>query len=106
MAENDVQGKVLQLAMGFGQGAGTMLATEGALLSGVGPYLASIHERSSNWSEYALQAVEYSRAMGSLAAQHALAAGRCVIEESDVQFALAAVQQNTLAPLGVCSLTD
>lgn len=106
MAENDIQGKVLQLAMGFGQGAGTMLATEGALLSGVAPYLANIQARSSNWNEYALQAIEYSRAMGSLAAQHAVARGSCVIEARDVDAALAAVRQNTLAPLGVCSLTD
>jgi hypothetical protein len=100
-----VEGRTLQLAMAFGQGAGVMLATEAALLAALGPYAESIRGRDSDWDEYALQSLEYARVLGSLAAHHALGAGHCVIDAHDVRHALEIVRENRLPPLLVCKLT-
>lgn len=100
-----LQAKYLQLAMAFGQGAHMMLADEEALLMAWRAYAQDLDRRAPEWNKYALQAIEYSRVMGSLAAQHALHHGRCVISAEDIEAALKAVRRNTAFPLGVCSIT-
>ncbi|HEX6464813.1 MAG TPA: hypothetical protein VFZ98_10180 [Vicinamibacterales bacterium] len=95
----------LQLAMAFGQGAGTMLATSAALLAAFNPYAEAFKERVDNWAEYELQAVEYARALGQVAAYAAASNKRCVIDAPDVRYALGVVRRNTLAPLEPCALT-
>lgn len=100
-----LQAKYLQLAMAFGQGAHMMLADEEALLLASNAYAADLERRAPQWDMYALQAIEYSRVMGSLAAESALRNGRCVISRPDIEAALDAVRRNRAFPLGVCSIT-
>jgi serine/threonine protein kinase len=51
MPENaTVEGKILQLAMAFGQGAGVMLATEQALLVALDAYRESVNTRARDWT--------------------------------------------------------
>ena len=80
MVEDSLESMTLQLAMGFGQGAGTMLATTDAVMMARDAYRVQLGQIAGQWSEYALQTIEYSRVLGSLAAAHALNAGRSVIE--------------------------
>ena len=59
MPENTtVEGKILQLAMAFGQGAGVMLATEQAVLVALDAYRDSVNTRARDWNDYSLQAIE------------------------------------------------
>ena len=94
-----------QLAMAFGQGAGAMLATSGALLAAYQPYESSFKERTDTWSEFEVRALHYARALGQVAATRAAQSGRCVIDVEDVKYALDTVQRNTLKPLSLCDLT-
>ena len=103
--EITVDGKILQFAMAFGQGAGLMLATEDALLAAREAYGGDVRARAPEWNEYALQAIEYGRVLGSLAAEHALRHDRCVIDVPDVRHALGVVQTNERSPLGFCRIT-
>ena len=96
----------LQLAMAFGQGAGTMLATSAALLAAFTPYAAAFEHRAERWAEFELRAVEYARALGQVAACSAASNRRCVIDVKDVRYALGVVRSNTQPPLSVCDLTD
>lgn len=105
MVETNTDGRILQLAVGFGQGAGMMMATEDALLAAVSSYESSVR-RMDDWLDYAIRAIEFSRALGSLAAQHALRHARAVIDVPDVEFALKAVRLSELHPLGICRITE
>jgi hypothetical protein len=96
----------LQLAMAFGQGAGTMLATSQALLAAFNPYAAAFENRAERWADFELRAIEYARALGQVAACAAANNRRCVIDVEDVQYALAVVQSNSRRPLLVCDLTE
>jgi hypothetical protein len=100
-----IQGRILQLAVGFGQGAGFMLVTEDALLHALSEYRQSLERRDADWDGHALQAIEYCRAMGSLAAHQALGHGRVVITAEDVVKALDAVRHNRTWPFGPCTIT-
>jgi hypothetical protein len=103
--ETSFEGLTLQLAMGFGQGAGVLLATEEALMTALGAYKNQLRDIGERWESLAVQTIEYSRTMGSLSAHHALSDGRCVIDVGDVQYALTAVARNTVLPLGVCKIS-
>lgn len=96
----------LQLAMAFGQGAGTMLATSEALMAAFTPYAAAFEEKAERWVEFELKALEYARALGQVAAYAAASNRRCVIDAEDVRYALSVVQSNTVRPLLVCDLTQ
>jgi len=96
----------LQLAMAFGQGAGTMLATAAALMEAYKAYEPAFEERASRWVEVELRTVEFARALGQVAAISAAQNGRCVIEADDVRTALKAVQSNRSRPLTLCDLTN
>jgi len=103
--ETSFEGRTLQLAMGFGQGAGVLLATEKALTTALGAYMDQLRNIGERWESLAVQTIEYSRTMGSLSAHHALSDGRCVIDVGDVQYALNAVAKNTVFPIGVCKIS-
>jgi hypothetical protein len=105
-ATTTLDGKFLQLAAGFGQGAGLLMATEDALLRALDAYRDSVERRSGEWDAFALEAIEYARMLGSLAAHHALGDGRIVINPDDVDFALGGVQKNRARPLGPCRISD
>ena len=95
----------LQLAMAFGQGAGTMLATAEALLAAFETYAAAFENRAGNWQAFELRAIEYARALGQAAAWSALSQRRCIIDVADVRAAFGTVKRNTLRPLQLCDLT-
>lgn len=103
--ETSFEGRTLQLAMGFGQGAGVLLATERALTTALGAYVGQLRNIEERWESFAVQTIEYSRTLGSLSAHHALSDGRCVIDVGDVQYALNAVANNTALPLGECKIS-
>jgi hypothetical protein len=95
----------LQLAMAFGQGAGTMLATPRALMAAFNTYAEAFTDRAESWSAFELRAVEYARALGQVAAWTAVDNGRCIIDLADVRAALTVVQRNVHRPLSLCDLT-
>jgi hypothetical protein len=94
--------KLLQLAMAFGQGAGSMLAAEEGIKTALAPYERKISEVSGRWSQVAVIFIEYARILGHLSAVHAAQAGRCVITSEDVEVGLRAIQANTLDPFMPC----
>jgi hypothetical protein len=100
-----VSQRILQLAMAFGQGAGTMPASRASLATLFGTYSANVRA-DTGWDGHALLALEFGRALGRAAAAHALRAGRCVIDIPDVEFALKVVRNSQIEPLGECPLTE
>ena len=104
--DDDLQAIGFQLAMAFGQGAGTMLATSRALQAAFKPYDSAVRNRLGNWADAELRAVAFARALGHVAAVHAAGRGHCVIDVEDVEYGLDAVRRNELRPLGACDLTD
>ena len=95
----------LQLAMAFGQGAGALLATPEALETAYDTYATAFEVRAREWSAFELRAIEYSRALGQVAAWTAISNGRCIIDAKDVKAAFAVVRRNRLRPLRLCDLT-
>jgi hypothetical protein len=96
---------VWQLAMAFGQGAGgTMMATRSALRAAYDAYGRALSDLQE-FEEVAVSVLEFSRVLGRLAAGHAIAAGRCVIESEDIEYSLPRVRQAIPEPLGNCGLT-
>jgi hypothetical protein len=93
-----------QLAIAFGQGAGTMQATRASLSLAFSTYGHLAEDRQ--WDSLAALILEYSRMIGRTAAAHASRAGRCVINTPDVEFALKCARDNDLEPFGPCPLTD
>ena len=96
--------RVWQLAMAFGQGTGTLLATREALLDAFRPYADAIGD-DANWQQQSSRIFAFARALGQISAAHAARAGRCVIDSEDIKFALMAVRKNTIEPLGQCAIT-
>ena len=103
-ADTNMDGRILQLALGFGQGAGVMLATEAALLTALSTYADAVRA-VKDWAAEGLHAIEYSRVLGSLSAHHALGHSHAVIDVEDVRFALNVVRDNERLPLGLCKIT-
>ena len=95
----------LQLAMAFGQGAGTTPATSAALLEAYNAYQPAFERRAGEWPEIELRSLEYGRALGRLSAHAAASNGRAVIDSEDVRAALDVVRRNRLRPLLECHLT-
>jgi len=95
----------LQLAMAFGQGAGALLATAEALETAFDTYAEAFDDRAAEWHAFELRAIEYSRALGQVAAWTAMSNGRCIIDAKDVRAAFAVVRGNRLRPLQGCDLT-
>ena len=90
-AENDAI--KLQLAMAFGQGAGTMLANAEALetlLSEQGEMLATA---LNTWDKSRWAFTELVRTLGQLSAAHAAAGGSAEIRWNDIAASLAPVLQ-------------
>ncbi len=96
--------RMLLLAMAFGQGAGTMLASRDALSAALSYFndkqLQGLEE--NRWNEYALKTVEFSRAMGTLAAFSAARNGQLVIGPEDVRYAITAARAQSVPLLGPC----
>ena len=92
-----------QLAMAFGQGAGTMLATPAALSDALGPYRTYLFDNTRSWNDVALLFIEYTRALGTLAMVNAARRGAAVIEAPDVKKALFSIRTNKVFPLGPCN---
>jgi hypothetical protein len=94
-----------QLAMAFGQGAGTMPASREGLCVAFSAYGHLVADEG-RWNTAAVLILEWARVLGRSAAAHALRAGRCVIDAEDVEFALRAAQSSQIEPLAGCPLTD
>lgn len=94
-----------QLAMAFGQGVGgTLMASQSALRIAFDSYGRQLTD-DPHWSQIALHALEFARILGRVAGAHATQNGRCVIDDSDVNYALEAVRRTRLEPLLGCALT-
>lgn len=96
--------RVWQLAMAFGQGAGTLLATREGLLDAFTPYATAISD-DKHWQQQSSRVFAFARALGQVSAAHAARAGRCVIDSEDIKFGLMALRKNTIEPLGQCAIT-
>jgi hypothetical protein len=92
-----------QLAMAFGQGAGTMLATPSAVSDALSPYRAYLIDNAGSWNDVALLFIEYSRALGTLSMVNAASRGAAVIDATDVKKALISIRSNKAFPLGPCN---
>lgn len=105
-ASSTVDPRVLLLAMAFGQGAGTMLATEEALqlaLSKCAPFLEANNSDSEEWTNFALRFIEYARGLGTLSAHVAAGNLQYVIDAAAVGRALGAIgPTNRFAYIGEC----
>jgi hypothetical protein len=96
--------RVLLLAMAFGQGAGTLLASTDALEAALSYFQQRVQNLPpGKWEENILKIVEFTRALGTLSAVHAAQSGAIVIGAEDVSFAIAGTQNNRAAPLGICN---
>jgi hypothetical protein len=109
MAQTDseadlITARVWQLAAAFGQGAGTMMATRRALRVAFANYDEAIRV-FRDWDAHATLIIEYARALGRAAADHASRTGHCVIDVEDVEHALEVVRGNRREPLVACPLT-
>jgi succinyl-CoA synthetase beta subunit len=105
-ASSTIDPRVLLLAMAFGQGAGTMLATEDALqlaLSKCARFLEANSSDSEEWEANALRFIEYARAVGTLAAHSAAGDLKPVIDATAVDRALGALGPTRMvAYFGAC----
>jgi hypothetical protein len=100
----------LQLAMAFGQGAGSTLATTDAIVSAVDAYRRELTARVHDWDALAPTVLEWARVAGRLSASNAASDGRAAISVADVKSALENIRSLTgrRAPHGVmapCPLT-
>ena len=96
--------RVWQLAAAFGQGAGIMMATPRSLRLAFANYDQAIRV-FRDWDAHASVIIEYARALGRAAADHASRSGQCVIDVEDVAYALKVVRGNRRKPLVACPLT-
>ena len=92
-----------QLAMAFGQGAGNLLATPGAVTAAIAPFRETFSNNVERWDEWGLKSMTFARTLGQVAATRAVVAEAVVIDTAHVTWALACVQNNQLMPLGVCN---
>jgi hypothetical protein len=84
------------LFMAFGQGAGSMYATPGAVRIGRQEYARAIQPKA--WDQHAPYALEYARALGRVAAHLALQDGATAIDEPHFRSASELVRQRQIAP--------
>jgi len=90
-----------QLAVAFGQGAGTCLIT-GEAAAAVMDHYAEPLTRNLPSTATMLQLVEFMRALGASAAMQALRRGSAVIELVDIRHAIGKLVPKQAAPLGDC----
>jgi len=90
MTEN-VELVKLQLAMAFGQGAGTMLAEKDALKSLLDENGKILLKAMDNWDESHWAFVELMRVLGQHASVIAIGAGHGRIKWTDIKHAIPAV---------------
>ncbi len=95
MAKESLDAIQLQLAMAFGQGAGSMMATPEALAYTVSSQAALIGRARTDWEASKFAFIELVRVMGQIAAARAAFDGRPEIAMEHVEKAIHAV-------LGVC----
>jgi hypothetical protein len=81
----------LQLAMAFGQGAGTMLATAEALETLLAEEGEILVNAMGSWSASRWAFTELVRTLGQLSAAHAAAAGSAEIRWTDIAPSIAGV---------------
>jgi hypothetical protein len=105
-APSDFETMTWQLAMAFGQGAGTMLATSAAVSEAIAPYRQYLTGNTGSWNSVALLFIEYTRALGRLAMVNAASRGAAVIDAADVKKALLSIRGNQLFPLGPCNCLE
>lgn len=94
--------RVLQLAMAFGQGTGTMLATEEAVKTALASLTAYLEKSSVRWNRDSLKFIEYARALGTVAAVAAAGDRAFVIGREHVETALNGIERNLVEPL-ICN---
>jgi hypothetical protein len=95
-----------QLAMAFGQGAGTMLASAGAVSTAIAPFSETFSNNLAQWDDWALKSIEYARALGKLSSVYAAVNGAAVIQTAHVNWALEQIANNTVLPLGPCNCIE
>jgi hypothetical protein len=102
--DNTLETIAYQLAMAFGQGSGTMLATPGAVKAAFESFRDGVEQRAGNWDTHALLFIEFARALGTLAAAHAVRDNSPVIRQADVLGAVDGIRGgNQVRPLGICN---
>jgi hypothetical protein len=95
--EPDLHDILALIHMAFGQGAGTMIATPEAVRAGEAAYEKVLSPR--NWDENALAVLEYSRAVGRVAAHIATDAASPIIDAKHVRAAIKKVGVNQAGPV-------
>jgi hypothetical protein len=95
MASESYDSIRLQMAMAFGQGAGSMLATPAALSFAMSSQSKLIERAAGDWSASQFAFIELVRVLGQIAATQAARDGKPRIEEAHVKAGLASV-------VGIC----
>jgi hypothetical protein len=105
-----------QIYIAFGQGAGSLYVSRGAIAAGRRQYQKLVAEYSQNWSEVGQNALEYTRSVGRAAAHLAVGEGRNTISADN--YAKAAALVRTVShhapppgplvdlPIGFCPFGD
>ena len=92
-----------QLAMAFGQGAGNLVATPGAVSAAMAPFRETFSNNVTSWDDWSLKAIAFARTLGQCAATRAVTEGAAVISSAHVGWALETVGNNAIMPLGQCN---
>ena len=92
-----------QLAMAFGQGAGNLLATPGAVTAAISPFRETFSSNVQHWDDWGLKSMMFARTLGQVAAVRAVMSEAVVIDAAHVTWALDRVAANQILPLGVCN---
>ena len=81
----------LQLAMAFGQGAGSMLANSETLAFALSAHSGLIERAAGDWTASKPAFIELVRVLGQIAATRAVLDGKAEIEKQHIQEAIPAV---------------
>ena len=80
------EGKVLQLAMAFGQGAGSFLASEEAAVNAAARIETTLEKAFRNWQNAGPIATSLVRTAGQMAAQRAIERRHLYIDFDDIDW--------------------
>jgi hypothetical protein len=96
---------LVQALIAFGEGAGPVLVSREAILAVTKDYRDAAAHDAERWDTYAPAVLSWAKAMGALAAHHALADSRTVVDAEDYGFARAALARHPTLNRDPCRWT-
>jgi hypothetical protein len=96
---------LVQVMIALGQGAGPVLISRDAILALDADYRAAAERDQARWDEIAPTVLGWARALGALAAHHALHDGRAIVSRADYVAAKDQIARHSLEARGRCPWT-